>query len=378
MSVESSSSTVTVRRVRERMSPLPWWPGGIVPLLLLGLLGLFLFGWFPSIVERAVTQDVTETLRSAGHDWAEVSVSGQHVVIRGHAPSEAVGAQAVALAEDARSDTWTGRLVSPWKVLGEFDEEPAPVAATPLPPVAWGIRRTENALRLTGRVADDPAREAIVAAAQAMASRVGLADVIDELEVGGGGPGGSAEVGAYGVSVLEDCATGAVTVEAGRLGLACEVERAAQVATVEGRLESLPDPLQRGKISVLHREQADDCDEALATLLQSRIRFASARADVQSRSFGLLDQIAQTAAACPGTLRIEGHTDATGQEPFNQTLSENRAEAVKQALVERGVDAGRLSTVGFGSARPVDTNETRRGRAANRRIEISVVRPGDL
>lgn len=69
---------------------------------------------------------------------------------------------------------------------------------------------------------------------------------------------------------------------------------------------------------------------------------------------------------------IEGHTDAIGPRPINQELSERRAQAVAEALVARGVAPGRLTVRGFADTRPVASNRTPDGRAANRRVEIIV------
>lgn len=69
-------------------------------------------------------------------------------------------------------------------------------------------------------------------------------------------------------------------------------------------------------------------------------------------------------------LSVNGHTDNTGTAPRNQALSERRAQAVVEALVERGVAAGRLTARGFGRNEPVDSNETAQGRSANRRVEL--------
>jgi outer membrane protein OmpA-like peptidoglycan-associated protein len=69
-------------------------------------------------------------------------------------------------------------------------------------------------------------------------------------------------------------------------------------------------------------------------------------------------------------LTIEGHTDAIGSDDRNQTLSQQRAEAVKAFLVAGGVDAARLATAGFGEAKPVADNATELGRAQNRRVEL--------
>ncbi|HEY1373023.1 MAG TPA: OmpA family protein [Candidatus Binatia bacterium] len=69
---------------------------------------------------------------------------------------------------------------------------------------------------------------------------------------------------------------------------------------------------------------------------------------------------------------LEGHTDSIGTEQYNQGLSERRANSVKDYLTKRGVDAGKISTRGFGETRPIADNKTAEGRAKNRRVEIKV------
>ena len=71
------------------------------------------------------------------------------------------------------------------------------------------------------------------------------------------------------------------------------------------------------------------------------------------------------------SLLIEGHTDSDGGDASNQTLSEDRAAAVKAYLVDNGSDAGRLDTAGHGESEPVADNETPEGKAQNRRVVFS-------
>jgi len=77
----------------------------------------------------------------------------------------------------------------------------------------------------------------------------------------------------------------------------------------------------------------------------------------------------------PGSkVRVEGHTDSVGTDKYNQKLSERRAEAVKNYLVQEGaVDASKITSVGHGETRPVASNETKQGKAQNRRVEILIL-----
>ncbi len=69
---------------------------------------------------------------------------------------------------------------------------------------------------------------------------------------------------------------------------------------------------------------------------------------------------------------IEGHTDSDGSDAFNQKLSEDRANAVKDALIARGISASKLTAVGYGESKPVATNKTAAGKAQNRRTEVTL------
>lgn len=99
--------------------------------------------------------------------------------------------------------------------------------------------------------------------------------------------------------------------------------------------------------------------------------FAPGRAELTAAAAVKLDEAAAFIAAASGRrARIEGHTDSRGSANLNQALSQQRAEAVRDALVARGVEPGRLVAVGRGSDRPLATNDTAEGRASNRRVEI--------
>jgi len=70
---------------------------------------------------------------------------------------------------------------------------------------------------------------------------------------------------------------------------------------------------------------------------------------------------------------VAGHTDSTGSESTNQTLSERRAEAVRNIMLANNVAAKRITTVGFGESQPIASNDTNQGRNLNRRVEIKIV-----
>jgi len=94
------------------------------------------------------------------------------------------------------------------------------------------------------------------------------------------------------------------------------------------------------------------------------------KSDVKAKYGPLIQNAVEVMKMNPGlTIEIQGHTDSYGKDAYNQKLSERRANAVKAELIKQGVEGKRLTAVGFGESKPVDTNETDEGRAYNRRVE---------
>lgn len=116
------------------------------------------------------------------------------------------------------------------------------------------------------------------------------------------------------------------------------------------------------------------CQQLFTELLnKGKIRFATKRADIDPDSAGILDHLIETALRCPTTnIEVAGHTDADGEDSFNQALSEKRAQAVIDYLVKAGLPATRFTAVGYGATQPLAGNDTDDGKAQNRRIEFLV------
>ena len=134
---------------------------------------------------------------------------------------------------------------------------------------------------------------------------------------------------------------------------------------------SLPDMARAQKAEAYSR---DAMTQALATRHRYNlygIRFESDKAVIQKDAAALLDDIATAMKNFPDwRLRITGHTDASGGAAHNEVLSLARANAVKQALLDRGITAARLETLGMGQFQPVAPNDTPESRALNRRVEL--------
>lgn len=108
--------------------------------------------------------------------------------------------------------------------------------------------------------------------------------------------------------------------------------------------------------------------------IKQQVHFATARWRVLPDSFRLLDEVVSVLRDFPKMrISIEGHTDSVGGESMNLRLSQRRAEAVRDYLVDAGIAPERLEAIGFGLTRPIASNKTARGRALNRRTEFRIV-----
>jgi outer membrane protein OmpA-like peptidoglycan-associated protein len=117
-----------------------------------------------------------------------------------------------------------------------------------------------------------------------------------------------------------------------------------------------------------------DNGQAILVNLPEGVTFDVGSAALQPAFRATLDQIAQSMNQYPDSLiDVYGHTDSTGSEQFNQTLSESRARTVANYLSMQGVSGARIRSQGFGETMPVADNNTEEGRRRNRRVEIKIV-----
>jgi outer membrane protein OmpA-like peptidoglycan-associated protein len=114
-------------------------------------------------------------------------------------------------------------------------------------------------------------------------------------------------------------------------------------------------------------------DDSLLVNFAGGLLFDSGSASLQPGAYDRLTSVARTLNNYPQSrVVVSGHTDSTGSVQFNERLSEQRADKVRDYLVSEGVTASRITSRGFGPSRPVASNNTEAGRAQNRRVEIEI------
>ncbi|MBR2535963.1 MAG: OmpA family protein [Hyphomicrobium sp.] len=232
-----------------------------------------------------------------------------------------------------------------------------------------------GALRLSGDVPDDAARGRLIEAAQRLFPNARFSDEM-RLKAAPAEPWLTVALG--GLTSLSKLERGEAQLTASALAVKGFAESEAVAANVRA---AVPRDVPEGysgtaAIEVLSAQEqaANVCQEMMRdATARGVLEFDRAKADLTPDSTLTLRELAEIAAECPAFhIEIEGHTDSEGTDERNQRLSDRRAQAVADFLTREGVDARRLTTVGYGATRPIADNNTDEGRARNRRIEFIV------
>jgi outer membrane protein OmpA-like peptidoglycan-associated protein len=157
-----------------------------------------------------------------------------------------------------------------------------------------------------------------------------------------------------------------------------EAAAQAQRAAAQAQQAAAQSELEKQQLRATLLEQFNrilpttDTDRGLKANLAD-VLFATGKFELQPAAREALARFSGIVLAHPGLkMQVEGYTDSTGTDVFNQTLSENRANSVRAFLVTQGLDPMSIGAVGYGKANPVDTNDTPAGRQQNRRVEIII------
>jgi OOP family OmpA-OmpF porin len=231
-------------------------------------------------------------------------------------------------------------------------------------------------LTLTGYVPDNNIHAAIAAAA---GRKFFSEKVVDNLKASVGAPSGFAGAVVPALGALSRLSTGTLVVSDREVKLSGDALYETAAAQIRNGLpKEFPPGFQlNADISVKPAAAPVDatvCQQLFSELLaKGKIRFEPGRATIDPDSAGLLDRLVEIALRCPAAnIEIAGHTDADGEDAFNQALSEKRAQAVTDYLVKAGLPADRFTATGYGSTQPIATNDTDEGKAQNRRIDFLV------
>lgn len=109
-----------------------------------------------------------------------------------------------------------------------------------------------------------------------------------------------------------------------------------------------------------------------------QLQFEFNKSIINPISYPSLDELINTLkeeSAKNWKLKVEGHTDDIGDDAYNMTLSQSRANAVKEYIVSKGISVDRITSIGYGETKPIGDNKTKEGQLKNRRVEFIIEKP---
>ena len=247
-------------------------------------------------------------------------------------------------------------------------------------PYTWSITRKGANAKIIGYVPEQKLADTNVTTASRILGR--NSKITDEQLLGGGAPRGLASVTSIGINAISRLEDSKASIVGTNLTVTGEALSQIAADTLTTQVERSLPPGFIGKATITVRavkpEQivpANVCQNIFNNELKfNSIFFEVSKANIKDESFGLLDRLVFAARRCPlSRISIEGHTDSDGAEAFNQNLSENRAKAIRDYLSKSGILGSRMDILGHGETKPVADNNTKEGKAKNRRIEFRVI-----
>ena len=167
--------------------------------------------------------------------------------------------------------------------------------------------------------------------------------------------------------------------EQARLESKAEAEKA-EKARMEAEAKAREAERTKAEIDQFLKELSDlqgKMTERGIVLTMGDVLFAFGKADLAKGALRNIDKLADFLGKHPErNVLVEGHTDSVGSDEYNMTLSQKRADAVKEVLTEKGVSPDRILAKGYGKQFPVAGNDTESGRQLNRRVEVVILNEG--
>jgi OOP family OmpA-OmpF porin len=241
-------------------------------------------------------------------------------------------------------------------------------------PFGITVARTPEAIRVDGHVESEEDRDTIVSTVR---DAFGSENIEENLVFASGAPDDYLAAAKVAVHAVSRLAGGKLELSDRSLNIAGGAYYPAAAGAIA---DTIGDDMPSGfsvALSVDVRQPGQPvtplrCRDLLARALRvDRIEFDGGNREISPDSYGVLDRVAATIERCPeATIEVAAHTDSSGSTSHNLTLSQARADAILEYLVDAGVRRERITAIGHGEANPIADNATEEGKAANRRIEF--------
>lgn len=320
------------------------------------LLTLITLSFLTPQIELRLKDNVIAAMIKNNLNWVDVLAEGRHITLKGQAPTQEIHLQAKKIASN---------------VSGVEKINSQITVTDPLKNYVLTVNYDGDTLSLEGYASDEKTRLHINSRA---INTYGKNKVISQWQFREGQPSEWAIVTSGIISTLKTLNYGKVVFKNKTVNLSGTAASPKVKEQVDKEL--LPYSHQRYMIKTDIKViiPAVSCQEKFKKLLQQeQVLFTKGGFNIDSSSDSLLKRLKLIMNECKdfGVI-ISGYTDSKGDEEKNQILSLNRAKSVSNYLIKKGIDVQQLSTIGYGELKPIADNETKEGRAKNRRIEFTI------
>ena len=389
--------------------PAMWW--WLLTLLGLPLLFLLMTGARQGVVEKDLATRSDAALKAAGMDWAKVNLAqrGRDVQLSGMAASEQdrnaalKTVQGVYGVRDVQNQIEVAAASMPEPVQAAVAEpvpEAIPTAAAPAPvdmPASsktpeFSLQSVDGKIVLQGVMGSQQDIDEALATAQGV---YGIGQVDNQLQLAEGvAPATWLKDLAGLLPALQGLENASLKVSAAGNSIGGQAPSDADKASLLDKARALLGEGIADDLAVKTPEQAPaadakaepaaeekavaNCQQQLNDAMSGKtILFETNKSAIKQDSAALLDSLVGIVSSCQEVIagrgiQVSGHTDNVGNDAYNQRLSQQRADAVKDYFVKKGVDTGLVKSVGFGESKPVASNATEADRSKNRRITFDI------
>ena len=329
-------------------------------LLLLLLLVLLVVPKYSTTIPTVLKERVVQKLSDNGLNWVAVRGEDRDLVMSGIAPTLEEHKKALLLAEEVKGVRNIEDKISPMLMI----------------PYTLNIAYDGNAIRLKGYM---PSKESKALLFKKIQNLYGVLP-IDEVDIASGEPKVWNALVLNLIKEMKKFEMSSVNIIDQELHISGKIKTNQEKEEVEKSLNHFTkDGFKIHSHLVSMDAAARICQEKFNLLLgKEKIEFQSNKSSLKMNN-KLLEELSDIALLCPNVkIEIVGHTDSLGNDTKNLELSLSRAKAVVAKLFSLGIPLERLDAKGMGESRPIADNESKEGRAKNRRIEFKVIENGGV
>lgn len=358
-------------------------------IFLLGLIAfvflcIFCIQKHTPVIQEDILSRVSTALSHSPTSWAKVNVNGRNIQLTGVAPTDVLRIKAGDIAQAVPGVVSVNNQITIVEAIATPKIQPSLDSFVINPYKSIFTKQGANIV-LSGFAPNEQNREII---SQHAEKRFGIDHINNQLKIAPGEPEGWLDAAKLAINNLTMFNDGNITLADNKIKLSGHIVKQASKNIIEKELQKrLPENYKidfdlifpQMDVEETIKEKHLNCsDKFYKDIASQTIHFSSDSSGLEKNAEDVLNKILQFSTLCPNSIiQVAGYTDTQGNSAYNMYLSKNRAEAVVNTLIKKGMPANRLKAIGFGETKSLTKDTSRSGHAKNRRIEFKYLQEGE-